>query len=495
MTDRLDVLKSLEPFWGQWNLGDELGSGSTSRVYRIFNTKTKEKAALKYIYIPISTDGSFKTDEDRVLFREQRENEVREEFEIAHKFISHPNIIHYEELFVNSGEDGLDVLIRMEESIPIKRYLNINGMTEQQIVRLGIDMCKALIALHNLNILHRDVKPDNIFFNGQNYKLGDFSSSHYLSAAQKGLRGSLSTMAPEAISGTVDYRSDIYNLGMTMYLLLNQFHSPFVPKGSMDEKEWEAALMKRLTDDHLPKPARGSKKLIRIILRACNKNPDDRYQTVSEMRTELEQCLSSAGKKVILEAPSEGTASIFNHTVLLNGGASIPEIDYLRGIRTFAFAGEGQWQSTGDTREATPNTPWFKSQATKNVGTWVIYSVILSLIPLLVYVLLSWLRSDVSVNAALLHELSYLPVVLLTAALKDLLLSDTKKLHHDRYKALLCMLSIPLALFALLFLVIIFSESTSSIEELKYNTCLHIAFGECIFSFVVGIVSEYLEDI
>ncbi len=103
-------------------------------------------------------------------------------------------------------------------------------MTRQQILRLGMDMCQALIACERANVIHRDIKVDNVFFNGfDSFKLGDFGISKQLEKTQSALsqKGTNMYMAPEVFRAEkYDHTVDIYSLGIMLYRLLNRgvFH-------------------------------------------------------------------------------------------------------------------------------------------------------------------------------------------------------------------------------------------------------------------------------
>lgn len=155
-------------------------------------------------------------------------------------------------------------------------------------------MCSALELCKKHGIVHRDVKPQNIFVspNGD-YKLGDFGIAKTVEKTIGGTKiGTYKYMAPEVYNnqpyGTA---ADIYSLGLVLYWMLNERRMPFLPlppeklKAGMDE----SARNRRLSGEQLPPPAYGSENLKKIVLKACSFVPEDRYTTAEEMLDDLNQ--------------------------------------------------------------------------------------------------------------------------------------------------------------------------------------------------------------
>ena len=99
-------------------------------------------------------------------------------------------------------------------------------LTEEDVLRLGIDLCRALEYCQKQNIIHRDIKPENIFVSrfGE-FKLGDFGIARNWDRGASGLskKGTFSYMAPEMYKGEeYDSRADIYSLGIVLYKLRKQ---------------------------------------------------------------------------------------------------------------------------------------------------------------------------------------------------------------------------------------------------------------------------------
>lgn len=117
-------------------------------------------------------------DEDTItgIFTSQVKRIV-EEFRLMAQFTGNSNIVSYEDHMIVPHEDGKgwDILIRMELLEALPRYCSRAVLTEEETIKLGIGICRALELCQKQNIIHRNIKPQNIFVNRfGDYKLGDF---------------------------------------------------------------------------------------------------------------------------------------------------------------------------------------------------------------------------------------------------------------------------------------------------------------------------------
>ena len=263
-------------FAGRYQVIEDLGKGGMGKVYKVNDTKIKEKVALKLIKPEVASD---------------KENIERfsNELKLARK-ISHRNVCrmfdmgeaegaHFITMEYVSGED-LKSMIRMS-----------TGLTVGTVLSVGKQVCKGLAEAHSLGVVHRDLKPQNIMIDkGGNAKIVDFGIARSLK--EKGITGArvmIGTpeyMSPEqAEAKEVDYRSDIYSLGIILYemttgrvpfegetgLSIAMKHKGEIPK---NPKQFNA----NIPDD-----------LSRVILKCLEKDKAMRYQTASEVCSELEK--------------------------------------------------------------------------------------------------------------------------------------------------------------------------------------------------------------
>lgn len=287
--------------WPDWKVVKTLGHGSFGAVYEIErdNFGYIEKAALKVISLPHNhhdIDEMYSEGYDTESITIQLEGylkEIVQEYSLMAKMKGHSNIVYCDDLKYVQRPDGIgwDIYIRMELLTPLAQTLT-SSISDSTVILLGMDICNALIHCKKQQILHRDIKPQNIFVsNNGSYKLGDFGVAKISGHTTFGTKtGTYKYMAPEVYKNEpYGSAADIYSLGLVMYWMLNERRSPFlplppqVPTLAMEE----TARLKRFTGEPLPEPAHGSKELKRIVMKACAYDPNDRYESASEMLEDL----------------------------------------------------------------------------------------------------------------------------------------------------------------------------------------------------------------
>ncbi len=320
----MDVIHQI---WPNWTTVDEIGAGAFGKVYKVKREDlgNVSYSAVKVMHIP--RDNSEVNDLHRSgmdfqsihSYFEDMVKNLLNEIQIMESLKSASNIVAIEDYEVVSreGEIGWDIYIRMELLQDLGTFLTERGMTRQQIIRLGMDMCQALIACEQENIIHRDIKLDNIFFNGFNsFKLGDFGISKQLEKTQSALsqKGTNMYMAPEVFRAEkYDATVDIYSLGIVLYRLLNKGRFPFQPPAEQQMlfDDTQRAMEQRLSGAKMPAPAMADDQLAAIVLKACAYQAADRYQSAGEMFAALRQYQQTvqydAEKLVIVINGSGGT--------------------------------------------------------------------------------------------------------------------------------------------------------------------------------------------
>lgn len=292
-----------------WTIRKEIGVGSGGRtiVYQIVRkdkaTGEEEFSALKAIPL-ISEYGNYskfskQRQENYQQALEKIKAEASHEVNLMSKVNFRTNIVgyfgHQYAEWVDDNTFGCDFLIRMELLNNLRRELERRDtFSEVDVIKIGKDICTALIICHGKDILHRDIKPENIFFNDDgDYKLGDFGISRIMDKCTSSYAstsiGTPEYAAPEQGSGTYDKRVDIYSLGLVLYEMTNRNRLPFVESSYVSHDEMAKQVAKRINEKTLPRPCNASDKLGNIILKACAHNPVDRYQSAQEMLEALEQ--------------------------------------------------------------------------------------------------------------------------------------------------------------------------------------------------------------
>lgn len=301
--------KKYEPVFGAWHIKRLIGEGSFGQVYEIERKElgATYSAALKTITIPqsqseiksIMADGMSR--KDVTAYYEGVVSDIISEFQLMSRLKGNSNIVSYEDHQLVKHEDGIgwDILIRMELLTPIFDYVEQNEMTIRDIIKMGIDLCKALELCQKYNIIHRDVKPENIFVSPLgDYKLGDFGIARTAEKTMSGMsrKGTFMYMAPEVYLGK-SYGStvDIYSLGLVMYRMLNDNRAPFLPAypAPITHTDRENSLIKRISGIELPPPVNAEGRLAEIVMTACAFDPEKRYRSATQMRMDLEAILYS----------------------------------------------------------------------------------------------------------------------------------------------------------------------------------------------------------
>ena len=286
--------------WPGWTIGKYLGAGGYGKVYEIERTLSgvRERAALKVVSRPADDaeiEACYENGYDQASMKASYEEEIQryvKEYELMKDLQGQTNIVSCDDFAVVPRKDGIggQIFIRMELLTPLQkatRPTKQSMLSESEVIRLGKDICKALILCEARHIIHRDIKPENILISKfGDYKLGDFGvarvQDHTTNATKMGTHG---YAAPEVEHGQkYGKEADIYSLGITLYWLLNNRRMPFLNADEpVTTMKCQEALRRRYKGEKLPAPKNGSQKLKQIVLKACAYRPVDRYRSAQEL--------------------------------------------------------------------------------------------------------------------------------------------------------------------------------------------------------------------
>ena len=304
------------PVWNEWTLTELIGEGAFSKVYRAekHTDGAFDTAAIKVISIPsderqlraLTCDGLSEKETEDFLYSLVKGYTT--EIKLMTSFRSCPNVVSILDHTIcrKKGSVGWDIFIRMELLTPLDRYISSTKPDEAMIIRLGSDICSALSAFSSASpkIVHRDIKPTNIFVSDfGTFKLGDLGSAReILSSCESYTRLASGEFTPPESANSNEYNelSDIYALGLVMYKLANRNLLPFVTSAS-DAQSRREAYEERFSGREIPLPCGVSTELGKIICKACAFRPEDRFRSAGE----FSRALSSLhdGRKSASRAP------------------------------------------------------------------------------------------------------------------------------------------------------------------------------------------------
>lgn len=267
---------------------EELGRGGMGNVYRVEDKKIHEEVALKLLKPEIASDR--KTIE-----------RFRNELKTARR-ISHRNVCRMYDL----GEEKGAYFITMEY-VPgedLRSFIKRSGqLTVEKAVHIAKQVCEGLGEAHRLGIVHRDLKPSNIMIDRDgNARIMDFGIARAIKT--KGITGvgkmigTPEYMSPEqAEAGEVDQRSDVYSMGVILYIMLTG-RVPFE-----GDTPLSVAMKHRIEKPRNPKELNVQipEALSRVILKCMEKDKEKRFQNTDELLSELTEIEKNLSPKARIE--------------------------------------------------------------------------------------------------------------------------------------------------------------------------------------------------
>lgn len=247
---------------------------SNDIVYEALDPTLGRHVALKELNLPGNLDGAQK--------RERIERFLREGKAAAR--LEHPNIVTVYDV----GQEGDRFYIAMEflGGQTLREALQMRGaLPVKEAVGIALQLCDALSWAHQNNVVHRDVKPENVqILPGGHVKLTDFGIARIMSepsiTANGQVFGTPSYMSPEQVSGRqTDGRSDIFALGVVLYEMLAG-QKPF-------SGDTVVTITYNIMNSEPTPPPGAPPYLANIARKAMSKDPNMRYQTIDEMAEEL----------------------------------------------------------------------------------------------------------------------------------------------------------------------------------------------------------------
>lgn len=290
------IQKCLSTAWPGWNIINLVEEGARANVYEIASSEAGQVSVriLKAICLELADQNSDAAVLDNLIGR------INSEIQAIYALNGHPHIAGIEEYAIMKGDSSILVLMRMEKMLTLPDYICAGGLqTRDEIIKLGTEICDALDFCERQSVVHRNIKINNLFLTEKTgFKLSDFDIPCTADPAFKNFSENqisvTQCLAPEVYrGGQCGKTSDIYSLGIVLYMLLNDFYPPFVREYHQQtgDPQTYKANARRLRGDSFPPPKNADEELGRTILRACSYQPSDRYQTSAEFKAALIKCL------------------------------------------------------------------------------------------------------------------------------------------------------------------------------------------------------------
>ena len=266
----------------------KIGAGGMADVYKVKDHILDRVVAIKVLKTEFSEDVNFVT-------------KVRTEAQSA-AGLEHPNIVN---IYDVGSENGLHFIVMEHiEGITLKTYIEKKGqLSFKEATSIAIQVARGIEAAHKKNLIHRDIKPQNIIISTEGkVKVTDFgiakaSSSNTISAD---VMGSVHYASPEQTRNiAVDGRSDIYSLGIVMYEMVTG-RVPF------DGDTTVAVALQHLQEEMVGPSVYAPELPIsyeKMVLKCTQKNPDRRYQTIEELLADLRKALVTPDEDFVVIAP------------------------------------------------------------------------------------------------------------------------------------------------------------------------------------------------
>lgn len=291
----------------RYELIKKIGSGGMGNVYQARDNRLDRIVAVKILKSEFNDDENF-------VRKFRRES-------LAAASISHPNIVSIYDVGVDEIDGGKFYYIVMEyvDGPTLKEFIREHGpLSEKQAVNYTIQIAEALKIAHKNNIVHRDIKSQNIMITSDNrVKVTDFGiarmAGNTTMTVTNAVMGSVHYFSPEQARGQkVDFRSDIYSMGIVLYEML----TGDVPFDS--ENPVSVALMH--VQNPMPRPSEinqeVSPQLDQIVLKMTSKKPQDRFNTVDDIISSLK------GVLINKTTPGHENTMPLDKTELLAGGVA-----------------------------------------------------------------------------------------------------------------------------------------------------------------------------
>ncbi|WP_392534047.1 AAA family ATPase [Nostoc sp. C117] len=246
---------------------------------------------------------------------------LRHEYKILNSLIDVAGAIN--PLALEKHQNGLALVLEDFGAVSLKNFIDSQTPSLKDFLIIGIQLADALASIHDRQVIHKDIKPQNIIINQNNLnsKIIDFSIASQLSREKQTvgnpnlIEGTLAYMSPEQtgrMNRSLDYRTDFYSLGVTFYQML----TGLVPFDSNDSLE--------IIHSHIAKTPVSPHKIrseiplvvSEIVMKLLAKTAEDRYQNALGLKSDLEECLKQLKNNAEIANFTIGNLDLYSQFII-----------------------------------------------------------------------------------------------------------------------------------------------------------------------------------
>ena len=282
-----------------YNINNQIGTGAGSKIYLATQLVTRKRFAIKHVERKSA-------DDDRFI------DQVEIEYVVSHK-LEHPSLRH------SFSIHRVKKLLALKEVAVVMEYVDGLSLEAARPNRLAtfLTVCQriaaGLHAMHEAGYVHSDIKPNNVMVaKGGVVKIIDFGQSCPMGTRKDRIQGTPDYIAPEQVRRmALSARTDVFNLGATMYWLLTSENYPTAlrnekPRGGVNLISADKPLAPNELNDKIPLA------LSRLVMECCRDNPQERPGDMMQLSSRLEALKKMWRKK---STDAHGTRDVANGTI------------------------------------------------------------------------------------------------------------------------------------------------------------------------------------
>ena len=291
----MSELNLISPLLDDFDTGGSISEHHGVSCYPAMRKNSSDRYIIKKVSIPATQTqldallltGAYENSTEALTYFEEQANGTVKELEILQRLSELEGFLSYDNWQVVPKDDaiGYDVYMLGSYKYSLRKYLQHTPPTHLSAINLGLDLCAALSVSRRLGYLYVDLKPNNIYVVDENYRIGDIGflpldTLKYTTLPEKYCSAYTAPEAFDAFSSLTP-TIDIYAVGLILYQIFNGGDLPFTQHAPENEK--------------LSAPAYADYEIAEIILKACDPDPNARWQDPVEMAQALVSYMQKNG--------------------------------------------------------------------------------------------------------------------------------------------------------------------------------------------------------